>query len=129
MSTLQFLLSKIDARNGAFGIATNELDGAIITADFFAYDIDEDKINPYFLSLITTTKQFIQFAQNSSTGTTNRQRLNEKLFLDVEIPLPDIDTQEELVKNLKKNLSNQNKAMENKALALKEFEKDIFNED
>ena len=54
----QFLLSKIDARNGAFGIATKEIDGAIITADFFAYDIDETIINPYFLSLITTTDEF-----------------------------------------------------------------------
>ena len=125
----QFLLSKIDARNGAFGIATDELDGAIITADFFAYDIDKSKINPYFLSLITTTKQFIQFAQNSSTGTTNRQRLNEKLFLNVEIPLPTIKEQRELVKDLEKNILNQNMVLEKKNLAFLEFEKEIFNND
>ena len=100
----------------------------LITADFFAYDIDETKINPYFLSLITTTKQFIQFAQNSSTGTTNRQRLNEKLFLDVEIPLPTIEEQKELVKDLEDNLLGQTESLKNKNLALKEFEKEIFNE-
>ncbi len=124
----QFLLSKIDARNGAFGIATDELDGAIITADFFSYDIDTTKINPYFLSLITTTKQFIQFAQNSSTGTTNRQRLNEELFLNVEIPLPTLDEQKELIKDLQDNLSKQDSAIENKTLVLKEFKREIFNE-
>jgi len=122
----QFLLSKIDARNGAFGIATDELDGAIITADFFAYNIDKTKINPYFLSLITTTKQFIQFAQNSSTGTTNRQRLNEKLFLNVEIPLPTLEEQNKLIKDLKNNILEQQQSTKNKTLALKEFENKVF---
>lgn len=124
----QFLLSKIDARNGAFGIATEELDGAIITADFFAYDIDVNKIYPYFLSLITTTERFIQFAQNSSTGTTNRQRLKEELFLDVKIPLPTVDEQKQLVRYLENNLLKQEKISELKQTALQEFEKEIFDE-
>lgn len=124
----QFLLSKIDARNGAFGIATKEVDGAIITADFFAYDIDDTKIDPYFLSLITTTEQFSSFAQNSSTGTTNRQRLNEELFLNVEIPLPSLLEQKALIEPLKKNLFGQQRAEKNRILAIEEFEKEVFSE-
>lgn len=93
----QFLMSKIDARNGAFGIATEEVDGAIITADFFAYDIDETKILPQFLVLLTTTKQFQRFAQSASSGTTGRQRMDEKKFVDVKIPLPSIKKQEEIL--------------------------------
>ena len=122
----QFLLSKIDARNGAFGIATKEIDGAIITADFFAYDIDETIINPYFLSLITTTDEFLNFAKNSSTGTTNRQRLNEELFLNVENPLPSKDEQNDLVQPLLDNFKKQE--IENIKLtqALKDFEKEVF---
>jgi len=94
----QFLLSKIDARNGAFGLATPEVDGAIITADFFAYDIDITQINPYFLVLMTTTKQFMKFAQSASSGTTGRQRIDEKKFLDVKTPLPSLDIQKQIVK-------------------------------
>ncbi len=93
-----FLLSKIDARNGAFGIATDEIDGAIITADFFAYDIDETKIDPLFLVLITTTEQFQKFAQSASSGTTGRQRIDETKFLDVKIPLPSISQQKDIIK-------------------------------
>ena len=63
----QFLLSKIDARNGAFGLATNEVDNAIITADFFAYEIDKSKIESYFLVLMTTIKKFKEFAQGASS--------------------------------------------------------------
>lgn len=35
----QFLLSKIDARNGAFGVVPEEADGAIITGNFWAFDV------------------------------------------------------------------------------------------
>jgi len=124
----QFLLSKIDARNGAFGIATKEVDGAIITADFFAYDIDETIINPYFLSLITTTDEFLNFAKNSSTGTTNRQRLNEDLFLNVKITLPSLEEQNDLVRPLLDNLERQE--IENIRLtqALEKFEKEVFHD-
>lgn len=124
----QFLLSKIDARNGAFGLATDEVDGAIITADFFAYDIDKNIINPHFLSLITTTAEFLSFAQNSSTGTTNRQRLNEDLFLNVEIPLPSIEEQNDLVQLLLDNLKAQENENKKLTQALEEFEKEVFHE-
>lgn len=100
----QFLLSKIDARNGAFGLATDEVNGAIITADFFAYDIDTTKIEPYFLVLMTTTKKFQQFAQSASSGTTGRQRIDEKKFLDVKIPLPSLEIQKNIVQSYQDKL-------------------------
>lgn len=93
----QFILSKIDARNGAFGIANSDVDGAIITGNFWAYDVDYSKIDPIYLSLITTTNYFIKFCQKSSVGTTNRNYLQEELFLTEQIPLPDIDIQKSLV--------------------------------
>ena len=38
----QFLISKIDARNGAYGIIPEDLDGGIITGNFWTYKINED---------------------------------------------------------------------------------------
>jgi len=93
----QFLLSKIDARNGAFGVVTQEVDNAIITGNFWTFDVDYQKIDPHFLSLITTTKQFQNFSQSASSGTTGRHYLNEKRFLDVKIPLPPLEKQKEIV--------------------------------
>ena len=122
----QFLLSKIDARNGAFGLATDDVDGAIITADFFAYDIDTSKIEPYFLVLLTTTKQFKNFAQSASSGTTNRQRIKEENFLNIEIPLPLLEEQREIIEPIIENLKQQNEAQKNRELAIKEFEMEIF---
>lgn len=93
----QFLFSKIDARNGAFGIATEAVDSAIITADFLAFDINTKLILPQFLVLITTTKHFMTQAQSASKGTTGRQRINEGEFLNTHVPLPPLDEQKQLV--------------------------------
>ena len=95
----QFIVSKIDARNGAFGIIPDELDGAIVTNDFPLFNIDTDIINPQFFFLFTGTKEFVNFAKSCSSGTTNRQRMDIDLFLKQEIPMPSLSEQEILVKN------------------------------
>ncbi|MBP0902211.1 restriction endonuclease subunit S [Mariniflexile gromovii] len=93
----QFILSKIDARNGAFGIIPTELDGAIVTNDFPTYDINKKLVIPDFFLLITTTKEFIKFAQSCSVGTTNRQRIDMEMFLMQQIPLPTLTEQNRIV--------------------------------
>lgn len=93
----QFVISKIDARNGAMGIIPTALEGAIVTQDFLAYDIDTEKINPQYFVLVCTTKKFINFFQSCSSGTTNRQRIDEAKFLNIKIPIPLLEEQNKLV--------------------------------
>lgn len=93
----QFILSKIDARNGAMGIVPAELDGAVVTQDFLPYDIDTTKVNPQYFVLVCTTKQFIAFCQSCSSGTTNRQRVDEAQFLNIKVPIPLLEEQNKLV--------------------------------
>lgn len=94
----QFILSKIDARNGAMGIIPTELNGAVVTQDFLPYDIDTTKVNPQYFVLVCTTKQFIAFCQSCSSGTTNRQRVDEAQFLNIKVPVPSLEEQNKLVK-------------------------------
>ena len=93
----QFILSKIDARNGAFGLIPEELEGAIVTNDFPSFEVDTKRINTQFLVLITTTREFVRFAQSCSSGTTNRQRIDVDLFLQQKIPLPSMEEQNRIV--------------------------------
>ena len=93
----QFLLSKIDARNGAYGVVPTIAEGAIITGNFWTYDVDYEIINPQFLTLVTKTQQFLDFAEKSSNGTTNRHYLQEYAFLNQQIPLPSIEEQEKML--------------------------------
>lgn len=95
----QFLLSKIDARNGAFGVVPAELDGGIITGNFWTFNVDYSIINPHYLTLITRTKEFQKLSQAASVGTTNRNYLQEEHFLNFEIPLPSLTEQEAIVNN------------------------------
>jgi len=73
----QFVLSKIDARYGAFGIAPKEVDNAIITGNFWAYDFDEEIISIEWLDHFTNSPSFYDICERASSGMTHRKYLNE----------------------------------------------------
>ncbi|MBQ2839373.1 MAG: restriction endonuclease subunit S [Muribaculaceae bacterium] len=100
----QFLLSKIDARNGAFGVVPEKLDGGIITGNFWTFDVNYDIVNPHYLALLTTTKAFVNFCEQASNGTTNRHYLQEPLFLNIKVPIPSLAEQNKLVKEYNKQI-------------------------
>lgn len=97
-----FILSGIDARNGAFGIVPEELDGAIVTNDFWCLDPDENRINKDFLLFLTTTNFFDNICKQSSDGTTQRIRLQKDKFFNYTIFLPSVGEQVILIKQFKK---------------------------
>jgi restriction endonuclease S subunit len=96
----QFILSGIDARNRAFGIVPEELEGAIVTNDFWTHDIDTSIIDINFFYWFTTTPQFYEACIKASEGTTNRQRLQADKFYSFDVPLPSIDEQKEWVERI-----------------------------
>jgi len=92
----QFIMSRIDARNGAFGIVPVELEGAIITQDFLTFDINTEKILPEFFLLLTFSKNFRELCQKTSSGTTGRQRININDFLNFKLPIPLLSIQKKI---------------------------------
>jgi type I restriction enzyme, S subunit len=95
--TNQFILSRIDARNGAFGLVPDFLDGAVVSNDFPVFDLDEPRIMPAYLEWLSKTSDFVDLCKAASEGTTNRVRLKEELFLATEIPLPPLEEQRRIV--------------------------------
>lgn len=89
VSAEMFVLSKIDARYGAFGLIPNECDSAIITGNFWAYSFDDEVIVPKLLVHLTRSDSFVDFCRRSSPGMTNRRYLQESLFLEQLISVPD----------------------------------------
>jgi type I restriction enzyme S subunit len=96
----QLVLSKIDARNGAFGILPPEGDLSIITGNFWAFDHEPDLVDTAYLEYFTKTKAFIELCVKASSGTTNRLYLQEDKFLLMEIPLPSLPEQRRLVERI-----------------------------
>lgn len=97
LSKGQFILSGIDARNGAFGIVPTELDDAIVTNDFWCFDIDESKVKRDFFYWLTNTPLFLDACEKSSKGETQRIRLQKELFFNFEFHFPSVEKQEDFL--------------------------------
>lgn len=103
-----FILSGIDARNGAFGIVPEELDGAVVTNDFWYFDIDESIIKREYFLWLTTTPIFLDACQKASKGETQRIRLQKEAFFNYEINCPTIDYQDEFLSTIASVIDNIN---------------------
>lgn len=97
VSADQFIVSRIDARNGAMGIVPPDLDNAVVTNDFPSFDANPAKLLPAFLGWLSRTQGFVDLCRAASEGTTNRVRLKEDRFLRMSIPLPSLEEQRRIV--------------------------------
>jgi hypothetical protein len=100
--TGHFILSKIDARNGAFGIVPEELDGAVVSNDFPLMNVDEQTCLGAYLALIAKTDWFVASCAQASMGTTNRQRLSEADLLATQTSMPPLAEQQAIVARIEK---------------------------
>lgn len=122
----QFLFSKIDARNGAFGIVPKELNGAVVTAEFPVFAVNAEKVIPEFLLLVMTSEEMTAYIKSMAQGSTNRKRLDETTFLKIQVPLPSMEEQMKMMAEyeamLKKVVKIEN---EQDALPVK-IQKEVF---
>ena len=98
----QFLVSRIDARHGAFGIVPTSLDGGLVSNDFPCFDIDSKIVLPGYFAWYVRTENFIALCQRASEGSTNRVRLKENQFLRMTVSLPLLAEQQRIVAKLDK---------------------------
>lgn len=96
----QFIVSKIDARYGAFGIAPYGVDNAIITGNFWAYDVDSNLVNIDWFNQFTNSPIFYEVCERASSGITHRKYLDEKFFLNYQILLPSVEEQLIQIENI-----------------------------
>lgn len=96
----QFVISKIDGKSAAFGIVGSNLDGSVVTPDFMVYNVDINKVLPEYIELVLQNEVILAQFANSSSGTTGRRRLSQKVFENTRIALPAIDVQCQLVKKI-----------------------------
>lgn len=101
----QFILSGIDARNGAFGIIPDALNGAVVTNDFWHFDINRNIMSDEYFLWLTSTPYFDDICKKASDGTTNRIRLQSDRFYSQELLIPEIQDQHIIVGQLKRTSS------------------------
>lgn len=122
----QFIISKIDGKSAAFGIVDSSLEGAIVTPDFLVYDIDTTQILPEYLELVLTNDAILNQFSNSSSGTTGRRRLSQKVFENTLIALPSIDEQRNLLAKILEIRETQKSLEEQMQINIEYFNNKIF---
>ena len=122
----QFIISKIDGKSAAFGIVDSSLEGAIVTPDCLVYDIDTTQILPEYLELVLTNDAILNQFSNSSSGTTGRRRLSQKVFENTLIALPSIDEQRNLLANILEIRETQKSLEEQMQKNIEYFNNKIF---
>ncbi len=122
----QLILSRIDARNGAIGIVPDELNGAIVTNDFWVFTIDRNQIDGKFLDYYVGTSLFTEKCRRASEGTTNRIRLQPERFLNITILLPPLPEQQRIVTRIEKLTARIEEAKRLRRESVEETEKIVF---
>lgn len=124
-----FILSGIDARNGAFGIVPKEMDGAVVTNDFWYFDVDSNVIDKRLFLELTQTSWFDDICRKGSDGTTQRIRLQKDKFFNQGILLPLKENHDALwnkIKNTKTHGSNLSGEIDYQKALLKKLRQSIL---
>jgi len=101
----QFIYGKQNIHKGAFGIIPPELDCFTSSADLPAFDIDESKCIPEWIPLCLKVDERYKTLQKEVKGV-GSQRLAVNVFLNVEIPLPDVNVQRKILAKVSKKITS-----------------------
>lgn len=88
----QFIYSKLDFQNQAFGIIPNELDGYQSTLDLPTFDIQN--IDPKFLLEYVMRREFYEYQGLIANGSRKAKRIHPEDFLVMPVRIPSLDEQQ-----------------------------------
>ena len=113
---------KVDTKNGAFGIITEDLADGVGSSNMTFAKIETDKANPEYLQILFKSKKVNEYMDGYVSGTTNRKYIKpDQLREEVKIPLPLLNEQNRIVKNYS---FRQNLALK-QGLKIADLEKEI----
>lgn len=92
----QFIYSKLDFLNGAFGIIPSEMDGYESTLDLPCFDFKSIVLPQFFLYFVSRESFYSRFARVAIGGRKAR-RIQVEEFLATEIEIPKLEEQERIV--------------------------------
>lgn len=91
----QFIYGKQNFHKGAFGIIPNELDGFESSADLPAFDVSKNCLPEWIFYYFKQGNYYLELSKIARGVAT--QRIHPEQIYDLEIPLPDLKTQKEVL--------------------------------
>lgn len=91
----QFIYSKLDFLNCAFGVVPEELESLETTADVPAFDCDG--VNPYFMFYTAIQPSFYEKNGMIADGSRKAKRIHADTFLDMPFIVPSLEEQNKIV--------------------------------
>ena len=91
----QFIYSKLDFLNSAFGVIPEKLDNYESTADLPAFDLYG--MNPYFMYFVAIQESFYLKHGSIADGSRKAKRIHAGTFLNMPVMIPTIDEQNLIV--------------------------------
>ena len=91
----QFIYSKLDFLNSAFGVIPENLDEYESTADLPAFDLEG--MNPHFMYYVAIQKDFYLKNGSIADGSRKAKRIHTHTFLDMPIRVPSLSEQNTIV--------------------------------
>lgn len=93
-----FIVAEMDAKLGGYGFITKELDDAIVSSHYYLFTIDQSKLLPEYLWILA--KMGVLQRQTRAQGSTNYSSVRPKAVLNFVIPLPDLETQKQIISSI-----------------------------
>jgi type I restriction enzyme S subunit len=96
----QFIYSKLDFLNGAFGIIPEELDGYESTVDLPCFDFVSPEVSPEWFLQFVSRSDFYSYQGGLGNGGRKARRISPDDFLDLEIEIPPLPEQKKIAEIL-----------------------------
>lgn len=91
------VFSKIDVRNGAIGLAPDDIDGMCVTSEFPIYSVNTAKAHSEYVKLLFRTVAFKKLLNSMISGASGRKRIQPSQLEGVKVPIPSLPVQERIV--------------------------------
>jgi type I restriction enzyme S subunit len=94
------IVNKIWARNGSVAVVPKDLEDCYCSSEFPLFSPTEDKMDARWFHWITKTIWFWNECGIASQGTSGKNRIRPKRFLEISIPLPPLSEQRHIISKL-----------------------------
>lgn len=91
------VFSKIDVRNGAIGLAPDNIDVMCVTSEFPVYAVCTKTAHPEYVKLLFRTVAFKKMLNSMISGASGRKRIQPSQLESVKVPIPPLPVQQKIV--------------------------------